>query len=240
MGFIVSEAGTLETCPTSRGARFQRAHSLKSKGFVMREKFSRRRLPHWDLPGATYFITTCLLGSIPAQGLVEIERFRSSLERQPKPAGLSAEDWKATQWKQVFAKHDDWLDRWPAVRHLEDSRLAEEVEKSLKHFAGECYDLIAWVVMPSHYHWVFRPLDEWVRSLGPAADERSPRQRIQHSVNRHSALECNKLLGETGGFWQRESYDHCVRDEDELERIVAYVHGNPVVPGLVERAEEYR
>ncbi len=206
----------------------------------MREKFSRRRLPHWDLPGATYFITTCLLGSIPAQGLVEIERFRRSLERQPKPAGLSAEDWKATQWKQVFAKYDDWLDRWPAVRHLEDSRLAEEVEKSLKHFAGECYDLIAWVVMPSHYHWVFRPLDEWVRSLGPAADERSPRQRIQHSVNRHSALECNKLLGETGGFWQRESYDHGVRDEDELERIVAYVHGNPVVPGLVERAEEYR
>lgn len=73
----------------------------------MRENFTRRRLPHWDLPGATYFITTCLLGSIPAQGLVEIERFRISLERLPKPEGMSVEDWKAKQWKQVFARHDD-------------------------------------------------------------------------------------------------------------------------------------
>ena len=103
----------------------------------MREKFSRRRLPHWDLPGATYFITTCLLDSIPAQGLVEIERFRISLERQSKPAGLSAEDWIARQWKQIFARQDDWLDRRPTVRHLEDSRLAEQVEKSLKHFVGD-------------------------------------------------------------------------------------------------------
>jgi hypothetical protein len=103
----------------------------------MREKFSRRRLPHWDLPGAIYFITTCLLGSIPAEGLVEIERFRMSLERQPQPDGLSAEDWKVYRWKKVFAMRDHWLDQKPAVRHFEDSRLADEVEKSLKHFAGE-------------------------------------------------------------------------------------------------------
>lgn len=206
----------------------------------MRERFSRRRLPHWDLPGATYFITTCLLGSIPAQGLVEIERLRLSLQRQIQPDGLSAEDWTARQWKQVFAMREDWLDRRPTVRHLQDHRLAEEVQRSLEHFAGERYDLMAWVVMPSHYHWVFRPIDNWVRSLGPTADSRSPRQRIQHSVNRHSALACNKILGAAGGFWQRESYDHCIRDDDELERIVAYVHANPVVSGLAERAEEYR
>lgn len=205
----------------------------------MREKFSRRRLPHWDLPGATYFITTCLLGSIPAQGLLEIERFRISLQRQPRPVGVSPDEWNAKQWKQGFAMHDDWLDRQPAVRHLEDKRLAAKVEESLKHFAGERYDLIAWVVMPSHYHWMFRPRDEWVRSLGSSVDVLSPRRRILHAVNRHSAVECNKLLGRTGGFWQRESHDHCVRDEEELERIVAYVHGNPVVSGLVERAEDY-
>lgn len=206
----------------------------------MQEKFSRRRLPHWDLPGATYFITTCLLGGIPAQGRAEIERFRISLQRQPKPEAISVEDWKFQQSKQVFAKYDNWLDQQPAVRYLADDRLAYEVEKSLKHFAGERYELIAWVVMPSHYHWVFRPLNAWIESLGSQSDEQSPRQRIQHSINRHSALQCNKLLGTSGGFWQRESYDHCVRDEDELERIVAYVHGNPVLAKLAGRAEEYR
>ena len=56
------------------------------------------------------------------------------------------------------------------------------------------------------------------------------------------ASATDSAFGESalGAGVQRESYDHCVRDEDELERIVAYVHGNPVVPGLVERAEEYR
>ena len=33
---------------------------------------------------------------------------------------------------------------------------------------------------------------------------------------------------------------HWVRDRCELERIVAYIEGNPVKAGLVARAEDYR
>jgi len=205
----------------------------------MRERFTRRRLPHWDQPGATYFITSCLLGSIPALGLLEIEHVRCRLEREPRPANVRPDDWKTQQWKRLFARREEWLDCKPAVRSLEDKRLAAEVVKSLKHFDGERYDLVAWVVMPSHLHWVFRPRDTWVQSLGMAVRDRSPRQRIQHSVNLHTAIECNRLLGRTGGFWQRESYDHCVRDEEELERIVAYVHGNPIRAGLAKRDVDF-
>ena len=205
----------------------------------MQERFTRRRLPHWEQPGATYFITTCLLGSIPAEGLLEIERVRRRLRQQPRPADVACGDWRARQWKRLFAGTDKWLDCKPAVRHLADGRLAAEVVASVKHFDGQRYDLIAWVVMPSHLHWVFRPRDEWVQGLGPAADDRSPRRRIQHSINRHTATECNRLLRRKGGFWQRESYDHCVRDEDELERIVFYIHANPVRAGLVKRALDY-
>jgi type I restriction enzyme R subunit len=206
----------------------------------MKEKLTRRRLPHWDQPGATYFITTCLLDSIPAQGLLEIERLRQHLKRQPRPADVPLDEWKLRQWKRVFAAAEDWLDYRPAVRYLADARLAAEVVKGLKHFDRQRYDLFAWAVMPSHLHWVFCPRDEWVQSLGPAVDERSPRERIQHSINRHTANQCNRLLGRTGGFWQRESYDHCVRDEEELERIVECVHANPVRAGFVKRAAEFR
>lgn len=206
----------------------------------MQETFTRRDLPHWDYPGATYFVTTCLKGSIPAQGMLEICRLRESLERTAKQLQQIPADWKVRCWKQLFVESERWLDQSPTVTFLEDERLACEVQSALQHFAGECYDLIAWVVMPSHYHWVYRPRDEWVRELGPDAEKRTPRQRIQHSVNRHSAMMCNRLLDRTGDFWQRESYDHCVRDEDELERIIAYIHANPVKAGLVERAELYR
>ncbi len=205
----------------------------------MQERFTRRRLPHWDQPGATYFITTCLLGSIPARGLLEIERLRRGFQRQPRPADVSSDDWKKRQWKRLFAAHEEWLDCKPAVRYLADKRLAASVAKSLKHFDQERYDLVAWAVMPSHLHWVFCPRDKWVGSLGATADDRSPRQRIQHSVNLHTARECNRLLGRSGGFWQRESYDHSVRDEEELERIVEYIHANPVRAGLVERPADF-
>lgn len=40
------------------------------------------------------------------------------------------------------------------------------------------------------------------------------------------------LLGQEGAFWEHESYDHYVRDEAELERIIKYVLYNPVKAGL--------
>ena len=53
-----------------------------------------------------------------------------------------------------------------------------------------------------------------------------------HSLKSYTANEANKLLRRTGQFWQHESYDHWVRDEDEMERIVAYINANAVKAGL--------
>ena len=36
-----------------------------------------------------------------------------------------------------------------------------------------------------------------------------------------------EILKRTGNFWQREYYDHLVRDAADLDRIVWYVAGNP-------------
>ncbi len=54
-----------------------------------------------------------------------------------------------------------------------------------------------------------------------------------HSIKGFTAGRANQLLGRTGAFWLHESYDHYVRDEAELRRIVAYVVNNPVKAGLV-------
>jgi type I restriction enzyme R subunit len=202
--------------------------------------FRRRRLPHWDVPGAIYFVTTCLDGSIPAQGVLDIEWYRASLARRSPPPGVTDDEWQVRKWKLTFARSEEWLDRRPGTRHFADQRLAKVVVDAAYHFAGERYDLLAYVVMPSHLHWVFRPLDGWTKSLGPDADERTPRERIMHSLKRHTARECNKLLGRTGTFWQDESYDHCVLDVEELERVISYVEWNPVRAGLVEAPELWR
>ena len=61
-----------------------------------------------------------------------------------------------------------------------------------------------------------------------------------HSFKSFTANECNKLLGRTGQFWQDESYDHWVRDDEELQRIIQYVEQNPVKARLAEAAMAYR
>ncbi len=208
--------------------------------------FRRRRLPHWDVDDGTYFVTTCLAGSVPARGLVRLRRYRDELERRPRPDGCSVDEWEIRKHKLIFARFDDLIDFEPAVRHLANEAAASEVQNCLQHFAGERYDLLAFVVMPSHFHWVFRPRADWVHSCVAEDREsktmrrRSPRERIMKSIKGYSARRCNELLELAGHFWQDESYDHLVRDEDELMRIIDYIENNPVKAGLVGEREDWR
>jgi putative transposase len=201
------------------------------------ERIRRRDLPHWDVPHAAYFLTSCLEGSIPAQGLLDIKRYRADLSRRPRRADRSESDWATDCWKRTFARTDTWLDRRPAVRHLADPRLAQVVVDALYFFAGQRYDLLAFAVMPSHLHWVFQPVEAWASWAVLKHPRRTPREQIVQSINRFTARECNKLLGRSGAFWQHESYDHWIRDVDELERIILYIEGNPVKAGLVAEPE---
>jgi putative transposase len=64
--------------------------------------------------------------------------------------------------------------------------------------------------------------------------------RLLKSLKGATAREANKLLRRTGEpFWQKESYDHWVRDQAEFERIRIYIENNPVNAGLVTLPEQY-
>jgi type I restriction enzyme R subunit len=189
-----------------------------------------------DRPGATYFITACLDGSIPAEGLLDVTRYRTSLAQRRKPEDLSDDKWRSLCWKWMFARQDQWLDQSLAVRSLADPIAARILVDSFYYYAGERYDLLAYVVMPSHFHWVFTPRADWEVTL---SDERPARERIMHGLKLHTAFECNRHFSERGTFWQSESYDHCVKDEDELERIIHYIELNPVKARLAKSREEW-
>jgi putative transposase len=152
---------------------------------------------------------------------------------------LSQDEWKIRQGKLLFAHTDDWLDRSLGASYLKEAKLANKVVEAMEHFAGERYDLFAFVVMPSHFHWVFQPRENWVQGLTTKKIQRTPRERIMHTLKLHTALECNRLLECEGTFWQDESYDHCVFDEEELGRIIQYVENNPVRAGLCAAPEAW-
>ena len=201
--------------------------------------FRKRKLPHWDVPGATYFVTSCLAGSVPALGLLELAQYRRSLEARPCPNDMDETEWEIQKHKLIFGRFDRWLDHKTTIRHLEDHRLAAKIRESIYHFAGERYDVYAYVVMPSHFHWIFRPKEDWVRTLKSHHVKRGVREITMHSIKLYTATECNRVLGREGNFWQAESYDHCVRNETELWRIIEYVEMNPVKANYIASPEKW-
>jgi hypothetical protein len=88
------------------------------------------------------------------------------------------------------------------------------------------YDLGEFAVMGNHVHVL----------LLPKVDA----SRVLQWLKGSTAREANRILGQTGKpFWQRESYDHWVRDTAELERIAACIRENPVKAGLAGEASQY-
>ena len=126
----------------------------------------------------------------------------------------------------------------PREPSSEDNRLARVVATRATS-SRVSRDLLAYCIMPS-FCMGLQPREEWVKSLPVEEKVRSPRERIMHSLKRQTARDCNRLLGKSGAFWQHESYDHWIRDLDELERIIAYVENNPVKARLVGRAEDWK
>jgi hypothetical protein len=87
------------------------------------------------------------------------------------------------------------------------------------------YALHAYVIMANHAHILISP------KVDPP--------KIMHSLKGFTAHEANRILGRTGSFWQRESYDHYVRDRKEFDKIVAYIENNPVKAGVVSAPEQF-
>jgi len=198
------------------------------------EAFSRRHLPHYDVSHATYFVTACLAGSIPSTGVLA--------PKKPVGATLRPGDAGRQRWcdAEDFSRTETWLDERTPVRWLADRRLASIVRCELLRAARESIDLHAFVIMPSHVHLVFTPRREFTDLLCRRGERLPPRSIVMRAIKGRSAVACNRLLRRAGAFWQSESYDRVVRDETELEDVIAYVEHNPVKAALCPRPADWQ
>lgn len=182
---------------------------------------SRGHLPHWEIEGGTYFVTFRLTDSLPQQVLDSLAFERQDIVKTAKQQGRELTAAEERKLAELYSERvETALDAGSGAAQLPDPGVADMVAGALQHFGGERYRLIAWVVMPNHVHVVFRPAPGY--SL----------EKILHSWKSFTSKEANKILGKSGEFWQRESYDHLVRDTQDLERIVRYVIENPVKANL--------
>ena len=64
--------------------------------------------------------------------------------------------------------------------------------------------------------------------------------KIVHTWKSYTAHECNKILARSGEFWQKESFDRYIRDENHFASAVAYIENNPVKAGLCKRPQDWK
>jgi len=192
--------------------------------------FYRRNLPHLQLPGATLFLTFRLVGSLPQHIIQALQQKAEQIDKTLEAisdAQIRSELAHHEQ-RRLFAKWDDAL---PQSTHgptwLKEPAIAQLVADSMHYLDKKRYDLLAYCIMPNHNHVVFAPL---LKDDGAHHSLSS----IMQSLKGFTAYKANQLLNRKGAFWQDESYDHVVRDQAELERVIKYVLYNPVKAGLVQ------
>jgi len=206
-----------------------RTHTAQAENFDNKRLVSygevkireRGRLPHWEKEDGIYFVTFRLADSLPQNILQNIESEREQISKVlvNLQRELSVEEKNKIDW--MFSdKVDEYLDQGIGECYLKNPEIAEIVAGSLRYFDGERYHLFAWCIMPNHVHVVFRAI------------QKNELEDILHSWKSFTAHKINKLLNRKGEFWQREYYDHLVRDQKELTRIIQYVLDNPAKADL--------
>lgn len=199
---------------------------MKIKGFY------RRIFPHFQLDNKYYFVTSRLINSIP-EFLIKELKLKFKQDESILINSFSGEIYKEKRYlllKKYFGYYDDYLNRsLSQVNYLSDERIASVIMDSFRFLNGKAFDMISFCIMPNHFHFLAK-----IEKLS------KPFFRIMQSLKRHTSRQSNIILNRTGAFWEEESYDHIVRDDTELLKIMNYILQDPVRAGLVKNAMDWK
>lgn len=201
--------------------------------------YYHRHLPHYQPLHASYFITFRLSGSLPVQIIKQYKLERMMREKMIKDDMNNNVKNKIIEIrKKYFQKFDQLLDRCEiGPDWMRDPEIADIVREALHFRDGSQYNLHAYTIMPNHVHLVFdtnSTCDDSMKGIS-----QYPVSAILENLKWYTALKANQQLNRRGTFWQQESYDHVIRNQEEFNRIVRYVINNPVKAGLVAKWEDY-
>jgi REP element-mobilizing transposase RayT len=208
------------------GARDEAANPLRTG------LHTRGYLPHVKREGSSYFITFRLADSLPKEVLLEFEHEKAERLRRLNNFAKRGEiinDSEEDIARDFGRKVERYLDQGTGACHLRRADIADLVADAMRHFHESRYLLHEWVVMPNHAHAVIWPMPNHLLS------------NILKSWKQFTSRRAKKILGMgEEPFWQPESYDHWIRNDDEKTRIFRYIRNNPVTAGLCVRPENWR
>jgi hypothetical protein len=177
-------------------------------------------LPHWEQPGATYFVTFRLADSIPQSKLDAWKAERAAwMSLHPRPWTLQVEQ----EYHRLFsATVDRWLDLGHGDCTLRSPETARVVGDALAFFESQRCVQHAWVIMPNHVHALFTLLNEWTLD------------QVIHSWKSFTANKINSLMRANEELWQRDYFDRLIRDGQHFVNCARYIRNNPIKAKLRE------
>ena len=200
----------------------------------------RRHLPHWRQDGACYFVTWRLNDSIPEK-ILEVwqEERKLWLTKHGVDVNLKGDERRVAyeriqlEERREFErlhhhKFHDCLDAGHGACRLRNSKCARIALESLFFFNGERCWTGDTVIMPNHVHTLIIPVNGYCL------------EKILQSVKRHAAREINKFLQREGQLWQKDSYDHIVRNTNELSAFRKYIAKNAEQAKLKQEGHAYK
>ena len=117
------------------------------------------------------------------------------------------------------------------VEHIEQLRAAFRYVKQ-RH----PYRMDAVVILPDHIHciWTLPPNDadfstRWNLLKG----------HFSRAIAKGEPISPSRIQRRERGIWQRRFWEHLLRDQDDWNRHVDYIHWNPVKHGWVERVADW-
>ncbi len=202
-------------------------------------------LPHIQPIGEVFFITFRLADSLPLKVVEELKQEYQQLKLAFNKIITSTDKencWK--EQKRYFSKFDNFLDSYKGGNHwLKNLKIADLIAHKLLEFDKKYYDLYAYVIMSNHVHILVdfgRQLDNLPVNVIITQDNYKPLYEVMRLIKGATARYANQILARTGNnFWQRDNYDHYVRNGTELNNIVNYIVQNPVKAGLVQNWQDF-
>ena len=98
------------------------------------------------------------------------------------------------------------------------------------------FKIHSWVVLPDHMHCVIEL---------PVNDSDFPlrlrliKSGFSKSLPRNERISCTRKRRGERGIWQRRYWEHLIRDENDYQAHMDYVHINPVKHGLVKKVVDW-
>jgi len=129
-----------------------------------------------------------------------------------------------------------------------DAKCCELLIKNILYYQQRYeFTIIAYVIMPSHFHWITSidinkgSISDIMRDI----KKYSAWDIFEHLKNNNSKYlqnfykAANPGNGQKMKFWMKRFDDEVIKNKEMLLSRISYIHNNPIKAGLVERPEEY-